>query len=158
MSVLDQIKKIRRDRTLTPIDRGTRLSLIAEATTDSMALEALSTTIFKDIVANNRACPSEVLRKLSNDRSSIVRSRVAGNPSTPKDVLAELINDRPDVKRMLAKNEEIPENLLTILSYEKNDAILYYVLTNPKCTQEIRDRLGPCETYQSRWWFGGPPK
>ena len=158
MSVLDQIKKIKRDRTLTSIDKGIRLSIIAETTSDPMALEALSSTTFKDIVAKNRACPSDVLRKLSKDRSSVIRSRVAGNPSTPADVLANLINDRPDVKRMLAKNEEIPENLLEILSHEKNDAIRYYVLNNPKCTQEIQDRLGPCETYQrGRWWFGCPP-
>lgn len=159
MSVLDQIKKIKRDRTLTPFDKGVRLSFIAETTSDSMALEALSTTIFKDIVAKNRACPIDVLRKLSNDRSSVIRARVAGNPSTPADVLMTFIGDRPDVKRMLAKNENIPENLLEILSHEKNDAVRYYVLNNPRCTQEIRDRLGPCETYQrGSWWFGVPPR
>ena len=147
MSDLDQVKKIKKDRTLTLIDRGTRLSKIAETTVDPMALETLSTTHFKNLVASNRACPIDVLRKLSKDRSSMIRSRVAGNPSTPADVLTNLIGDRPNVKRMLAKNENLPVNLLEILSYDKHHTVLYYVLKHPRCTQEMHDRLGPCEKY-----------
>ena len=158
MSDFDQIMEIKNDPTKSKYDKEQELSTIASYTDEPAALDALSKIRGGEIkmaVAENEDCPENLMRKLAKDRSGEVRKAVARNPSAPHDVLRELAGDNNDVKSWLAMNTNLPEDIATILSYEKFKDTLYHLLDNPKCPQSVHDRLGSIDKYKGRAYWGG---
>ena len=74
----------------------------------------------KKLAASNSNTPSELLEKLANDGSNLVRGYVACNDNTPPEVLVKLANDEyGNIRWMVAKNNpNTPKYIKTYLRYK----------------------------------------
>lgn len=93
-------------------------------------------------VAKNPNTPKEVLEKLADDKSEVVRYAVAKNPSTPKEVLEKLTNDDDwNVRDLVARNSSTPKEVLEKLAKDSNVNVRWSVARNASTPKELLEEL-----------------
>jgi hypothetical protein len=79
--------------------------------------------------SRNKTTPREILERLAQDESDLVRTEVAGNKNTPVEILTQLAQDcSRRVCDQLSRNQNTPVEVLEFLGVEKKLANAY----NPK--------------------------
>ena len=114
---------------------------LASKTKDPGTLAVLSNHTDREIkkaVAKNLNTPSDVLEKMSKDKSFIVKAIVAENPNTPPETLDRLSEEELEYTRVsVAKNPNTLPETLTKLSDDKDNFVKRGAICNPNCPSEV---------------------
>ena len=80
----------------------------------------------------------EKLRELAKHKSKDVRASVARNKNTPDDTIIELVYDeKPEVRAEAINKKCVSTEILKEFSNDPYWFVIYHILTNPNCTQDI---------------------
>lgn len=86
--------------------------------------------------------PVDVLRALSHDSDSLIRTGVGKNPSTPVDALENLLGDpEMEVRYGVAVNPAVPPSLLERLAGDADPWVRKGVASNPDTAPQVLRRL-----------------
>lgn len=108
----------------------------------------------RSIAARKPSTPVDVLKKLADDHSWLVRASVAENPNTPVDILRKLAKESgfsgESVRSHLAKNPNTPVDILKKLINNEREDTLKYLAGNPSTPIDILKKLADNDDYTVR--------
>jgi hypothetical protein len=92
-------------------------------------------------VASNPSAPSDVLARLAENESMMVRMSVASNPSAPPELLVRFTKDKSEVVRMsVARNPNTPPKAFARLAKD-DETVKLEVASNPRTPPDVLAQL-----------------
>lgn len=118
---------------------GLRSGFIKAASDQQVAKrEAVSERRRRELLAENRHTPFEMLEELGRSDTPAIRRRVGRNSATPEGALRPLSRDRSwSVREAVALNVSTPSDVLVMLSTDRSVAVRKAVASNAGTPEEV---------------------